>query len=260
MSGLLVNGAIIPVAGVNIIGPHDAAWAHLSPGDCCPRRGAPQQWFLHKTIADDPEKLLPGAGPVGGARATADFWASDPNHSGAHIVVGHDGETACLADLVLVAAYHATVSNMLSVGLETKEVAGGGFYEAAAKAVIAVTIAGCRALGIQLVAQWPYRGHPLARMKDGGRDCYGIFGHRDNTESRGRWDPGDMLFSMLHDAGVALVDFDAGGDRTHVSAIQRELAADGFYKGAVDGLAGLGTRDALKAAGYIDGIYALGKA
>jgi len=263
MKGLVINGKVFPVDGVRVIGPSDPGGVALSPGDGCPRRAWPHQWFLHKTIADDPEKLLAGTGPsahAGGAADTAAYWAGDPQHSGAHLVVGHDGTVLQTADLATVAAYHAEQSNMSSVGLETKELAGGGFYAACARAVVAVTVAGCRALGIQLVAQWPYRGRPLTRMKDGGRDCYGIFGHRDNTERRGRWDPGDLLFSMLRDAGVALVDFEAGADRTYIAAIQRVLAADGFYSGAIDGLAGLGTRDALLAAGYRDGIYALGRA
>lgn len=263
--GLLIGGRIVPVDGVDIIGPHDAAWSHLSPGDCCPRPGGAaswvRQWFLHKTIGDDPEKLLPGAGPAGGEEVTAEAWANDPRHSGAHLVTGHNGRVACLADLLLVEAFDATVSNRYSVGHETKELPGGGFYEAAARATIATCLAGCRELGIQWQCpKLPYRGVPLRRMADGGRDLVGIFGHRDNTTQRGRWDPGDIFFEMLVAAGVRAFDFDADEDLAFWKPVQADLAARGLYHGAIDGVPGPGTTAALRADGYIDGIFALGKA
>lgn len=262
MSGLLINGIVHPVEGVTIIGPHDAAWAHLSPGDGCPRGNhRPQQWFLHKTIADDPERLLPGSGPVGGARATATAWFDDAHSAGGHVITGHDGETACLCDLATWASYHARQSNFLSVGHEMKELHGGGFYEACVAAAVKVTIAGCRLLGIPLMAHWPYRNNtPLARMANGGIDCYGIFGHRDNTTERGRWDPGDIVYDYLRDAGVVLLDYAANKDREYVSVIQVELKRGGFYAGAIDGLSGQGTVAGLRAAGYVDGCHAAGKA
>jgi len=269
VSGLLVDGKVIPVPGVQVIGRHEEAWAFLSPGDCRPRRDGsghavwPHQWMLHKTIADDPEKLIPGIGPsggAGGARPTAEYWQNDPKHSGAHLITGHNGELVCLADLVQVMAYHATVSNLYSVGHETKELVGGGFYEAAARTTVEVTLAGCRALGIQWQMPHQYSGQPLTRMMvDGGRDCFGIFGHRDNTTARGRWDPGDILPDMLHERGVMRFDFEHREDIAFWMTVQTELAARKFYHGAIDGIPGPGTTAALKADGYIDGILALGK-
>lgn len=261
MSGLLIGGKLVPVPGVTVIGPHDAAWAHLSPGDCRWRLVWPHQWMLHKTIADDPEKLLPGSGPsgdAGGARATADYWANDPKHSGAHLITGHDGELVCLADLALVEAYHATVSNGFAVGHETKELPGGGFYEAAAATTVVSTLVGCRALGIQWQCPLSYAGRPLTRMLDGGRDCVGIFGHRDNTERRGRWDPGDILFDMLAKHGVMRFDFEKGDDLEFWRQVQADLNRNGHHLG-VDGVPGALTTAALKLEGYTDGIFALGK-
>lgn len=259
MSGLLIAGVIVPVAGVTIIGTHDAAWAHLSAGDGTTRTRWPQQWILHKTIADDPERMLPGAGPSGGDEATAENWAADPKHSGAHLVTGHDGRVACLADLVLVEAYHATVSNPYSVGHETKELVGGGCYEAAMRSTVEVCLAGCRALGIQWQCPLAYNGHPLRRMVNGGADLVGIFGHRDNTESRGRWDPGDLLFSMLKARGVQAWDFDAGEDLAFWRSVQLDLNSRGHGL-VVDGVPGAKTTEALRADGYVDGIWALGRA
>lgn len=259
MSGLLIDGELVLVPGVTIINPTDAAWSHLSPGDCRPRRNRPQQIILHKTIADDPEKVLEGTGKPGGAERTAEYWAGDPQHSGAHLVTGDDGVVACLADLVQIEAYHATVSNAYSIGYETRELPGGGVYEAALAATIAVTLAIVEHLGIQLQMPSSYNGHPIKRMAvDGGRDMIGVFGHRNNTESRGRWDPGDVLFDMLRAHGAESFDFDKGQDKIVWAKRQEDLVAKG-YKLIVDGIPGPATTAALKAEGYRGGIYALGK-
>lgn len=267
--GLLINGQVVPVPGVQVISPNQTGWAHLSPGDCRPRTAyrngdvvtlKPQMWILHKTIADDPEILMPGLGPPGGAERTAEYWEASPRASGAHLVTGHDGIVACLADLWIVEAYHATISNQYSVGHETCELVGGKFFEAAMNATVQTCLTGCEALGIQL--QTPcaghYKGHPWKRMLDGGRTCVGIFGHRDNTEDRGRWDPGDMLFDALRARGVESFDFEKEEDLHVWMDRQRTLNKQG-YNLVVDGIPGPATTAALKSEGYRNGIYALGK-
>jgi peptidoglycan hydrolase-like protein with peptidoglycan-binding domain len=141
-----------------------------------------------------------------------------------------------------------------------KEKPGGGVYEATLDTAVKVCIATCRALGIQL--QMPklgtYTGHPIPCMSDegktpGGPDTIGIFGHRDNTERRGRWDPGEAVFQRLAALGVEQLDFAAGEDREVWASRQRALGLP------ADGIPGPGTVAALKAAGYTDGIWALGK-
>jgi hypothetical protein len=255
---LLIDGELVGVPDVTVIGPHDAAWSHLSPGDCRPRSVRPFQIILHKTIADDVEKVLAGSGKPGGAERTAEYWAGDPQHSGAHLVTGDDGVVACLADLVRVEAYHATVSNLYSIGFETRELVGGGVYADALTSTVAVTLAIVEHLGIQLQVPRSYSGHPIKRMLDGGRDMIGIFGHRDNTESRGRWDPGDILFNMLRAHGAESFDFDAGEDRRVWSARQVALQAKG-HSLVADGIPGPKTTAALKLEGYRGGVFALGK-
>lgn len=254
MSGLLIHNLTVLVPGVAILQPGDEPWVH------CPaykmRTAWVRQWFLHKTIADDPERIVGARGPIGGDMQTIQAWRGGVD--GAHLVVGYDGRVCCLADLALLETYHATVSNAWSVGLEMKEQAGGGVFQATLDATVAVTIAGCRALGIQL--QMPklgtYTGHPIRRMTDGGPDMIGIFGHRDNTERRGRWDPGELIFQALADHGVEQFDFAAGEDRTVWAARQRSI---GIAPSACDGIPGPKTVLALKAAGYVDGIWALGR-
>jgi hypothetical protein len=261
MSGLLIHGASIDVDGVHIITSADAAWCRVPRSQPRPTSWV-RQYILHKTIADDPEKVLPGTGPAGGDQQTIDGWKNGVD--GAHLVTGYDGRTCCLADLGLTDIFHATASNAWSVGHEMKEQTGGGVFQATLDAAVKVCIASCRALGIQL--QMPklgsYTGHPIARMNDqgatpGGPDMIGIFGHRDNTERRGHWDPGDAIFKLLAAHGVEQFDFAAGEDRAVWMKRQRDL---GVPANEADGIPGPATVAALKAAGYIDGIWALGQA
>jgi hypothetical protein len=255
---LLIQGELVIVPGVDIIGPHERAWSYLDPGDCRPRSNRPHMVVLHKTLADDPEKILAGAGKPGGAERTAEYWEQDPKHSGAHLVTGDDGVVACLADLVNVEAYHGNQANLYSIGFETRELVGGGVYQAALNSTVAVVLAIVEHLGIQLQVPTPYRGKPLRRMADGGSDLIGIFGHRDITDQRGVWDPGDILFQMLRASGAEMFDFDLGQDKVVWAKRQEDLNAKG-YKLGVDGIPGPATTAALKAEGYRGGVYALGK-
>ena len=262
--GLLIGGGLCPVPGVNVIGPHDADWAHLSPGDYVMRQTLwVRQYILHKTVADDPEQILGGVGPTGADERTAEGWqaefAHDRRYAGAHLLTGHDGRVACLADLRNVETFHATVSNAWSVGHETCELKGGGVYAAAMSATVETCLTACAALGIQL--QMPklgsYTGHPIPRMVHGGPDMVGIFGHRDNTEQRGKWDPGEALFEMLAARGVEQMDFAGGEDLKIWTRRQLALVKLGHAL-TCDGVAGPGTRAALLAAGFPGGIFALG--
>jgi hypothetical protein len=228
--------------------------------------------MVHKTIADDPEVLIEGKGPAGGARRTAEYWQQDPIYGGAQIVFGDDGEIACLCDLYDVEAFHATASNRYSVGSELREVGplrgqkGGKFYRAALDANVNAIMVGAPKLGIQLQMQrrGTYTGHPIPRMDDrggtpGGPDMVGIFGHRLNTERRGKWDPGEIVFDELAARGVEEFDFAKREDMQAWRERQRELQREG-HDLQITGIADAATVAALKASGYVDGIYALGRA
>jgi hypothetical protein len=212
--GFLAAGIVIPVPGFTVIGPHEAKWAHLSPGDYRKRQGKPHQVILHTTKGDWPQKIVDGKGPAGRAQRTAEFWSGDPIYSGAHFVVGSDGEIGALADAVYDEAYHATVSNAWSIGIEIYQEPNGVIYRAALDAAAALCNALSDACGI--VKAYPSRTYPnapLARMVNGGPDCYGFFGHRDNTDRRGHGDPGDAIFELLGAThGYEGLDYDARQD------------------------------------------------
>lgn len=264
MSGLLIDGRRVDVAGVDVVSPDEEAWAHLNAGDGKPRgHKLVQQVILHKICAEALERVLAGGGPMGlreAYRWVAEMWARDPAHSGAHLVTSHNGDSACLEDLVAFMAWHAHQANAWSYGHEIAELLDGTVYQAALDAAVAITCAATRAIGIQW--QTPIRyadNRPLVRFADGGSTLIGVFGHRDVTTERNRLDPGDKVFEMLAAAGFERFDFAAGQDRDVWRKRQLELAQRGLYSGAIDGLPGPKTTAALRAAGYIDGIYALGR-
>ena len=258
MPGLLVYNKQIPIPNLTIINPRDADWCRLDPKNYAPR---PTSWvrqiILHTSKGSWPQSLVAGTGAGGKAKLVADMWRDQPRRSSAHIVIDNDGTVACLCDLATTQAFHATVSNAWSIGIKMYQEAGNGIhtvvYDAATKLVPAL----CRIFGIQFqIPKRPYSGAPLRRMIYGGRDCVGVFGHRDYTERRGRGDPGDEIFVRLARAGAEAFDHDAGEDLAAWRARQTELNERGA-KLAADGVPGPLTVAALRAAGYSDGIWSL---
>jgi hypothetical protein len=258
MPGLLVNGKQVPVENLTIINPMDAEWCRLESKDYS-RRPTPwvRQVILHTTKGNWPQTVLAGRGGGGKAKLVADMWRGDPKSSSAHLVIDNDGTVACLCDLATTQAFHATVSNAWSIGIEMYQESGNGIYEAVYDATVKLVPALCRIFGIQFqIPKRPYRNAPLRRMADGGRLCVGVFGHRDNTEQRGRGDPGDEIFARLAKAGAESFDHDAGEDLEAWKARQAELNQRGAQLVA-DGAPGPATVAALQAAGRGHGIWTL---
>lgn len=260
MPGLLIDGAEVPVSGLSIVNANDEAWAKLDARDFRPRStGWVRQIVLHTTKGVWPQAVLPGSGGGGRHRTVADFWRKDPEHSAAHLVIDNDGSIACLADLAHVAAYHATVCNEWSIGIEMYQEANGGVHEAVYASAVPLVQALCRAFGIQFqIPRRPYNNAPLARMIDGGCHVVGVFGHRDNTRRRGFGDPGDEIFRRLAANGAERFDFDAQEELETWRMRQVALNKRGAQL-TVDGVVGPQTIAALRANGVIDGVLALSK-
>jgi hypothetical protein len=258
MPGLLVNGKTYPVEDLVIVNPRDAPWCRLDARDFRPRRTPwVRQIILHTTNGAWPQRVVPGRGPGGKAQIIASSWRNEPRSSAAHIVIDNDGTVACLCDLATVEAFHATVSNAWSIGIELYQEAGSGVYEAVYASAIKLVPALCRLFGIQLqVPKSPYGNAPLRRMATGGEQCVGVFGHRDNTHERGHGDPGDEIFDRLAAAGAERFDYDAGEDLEVWRQRQRDLNTSGARL-TVDGVPGPNTVKALQAAGRADGIWAI---
>ncbi|MDQ3295056.1 MAG: N-acetylmuramoyl-L-alanine amidase [Myxococcota bacterium] len=255
MSGaLLVAGLEVSVPGLDIFSRRRTSWAKLDPGDFRMRRTSwVRQIILHTTKGTHPQHVIPGKGPNGADKIVADFWRGDPEHSAAHIVIDRDGSVACLADLAAHCAYHATTSNDWSVGLELYQERNGGIYEAVLDAAVKLVPAICEILQIPFqIAGDDYAGKPIARMLTGGPDCVGIFGHRDNTDRRGRGDPGDEIYRRLIDAGAEPLWFAQRDDIEAWSRRQRRLVLWG-ERLMVDGICGPSTLAAMRRRGFANG-------
>lgn len=249
---LLIGGKLVPVPGVAVLPPvsHGGpAWARLDPGDYRQRRGAPSQIVLHTTKGMWPQHVIPGVGPADRAERVARYWDRSDEHSAAHIVVGSDGITACLCDVATTAAFHATVANERSVGVEIYQEAGGGIHEAALSAAVRVVLTLCDALAIPpILLGARYDGKPIPELLDGGPSYRGIYGHRSNTARRGRGDPGDEIFTRLIVAGAEAMPI----SRYHANNLERQqhLVSRGA-KLALDGIPGPASIAAARAAGYV---------
>lgn len=272
MSGLLIAGALVPVAGLNITPPAShggPAWARLHPGDYMMR---PTLWvrqlILHTTGGLTPQPILEGGGKPGHARQIAEMWSGADRgggervHSAAQIVVDFDGTVVCLCDIAAIAAYHAEASNPWSIGIEMCTTPHGEIYEATLKATAKLVDFLC--WPTFPIPRWmprgPYRNEPIARMEImdhadgtiarrqlGGPGLCGVFGHRDNTSERGAGDPGDQIFRQLDVLGFERVNFDTFEDITIGKERQAFLNSRGARL-AVDGVDGVvGPRSLLAA-------------
>lgn len=272
MTGLLVNGAHEPVEGLRIVNREDEAWCRLDSRDY--RARLPREWvrqvIVHTTKGDWPQHVLQGAGPGGMAKRTADYWSisseGKKTAGGAHIVIDDDGTVACLADLQLDCAYHATTSNEWSIGIEMYQESDGALYQA--------TLVSCTLLvtwlarRFRIPMQHPsrvYSGDAIDRMKlNGGPDMVGLFGHRDNawdfvhhTSSRGRGDPGDEIYHLWEAAGSEPMDFQGDEDKrrwtTRQMTLNKGRSRDGLKPISVDGLCGPQTYDEMIRQGFASG-------
>lgn len=275
--GLLINGSTVPLQGLHIIPPASVggpAYAALGTDD---RTARPTSWvrqiIIHTTKGQWPQHEIAGAGPGGSAKVVSDFWRGDPAHSAAHLVVDTNGDVVCLCDLATTEAYHAEGCNPWSIGIEMYQLGDGGIYQATLEAtcrlVCALTMSGQSGAGLfPIPAQIPrgaYPNRPLRRMESGtgqtrkqlgGEHMPGVFGHRDNTERRGRGDPGDSIFARLLAAGFEPLDFDSSEDLARGADRQRAINAHddaSGYAGArlvCDGVFGPASAAAMRRQGF----------
>lgn len=252
MRGLLIGGALHEVPGVECLSPGagSPSWLRLAPGDYCQRKTKwVRQIVAHTTKGIAPQTIRPGKGAGGKDRVVAEFWRGDPNHSAAHIVVDTDGSVACLADLATICAYHATTANDWSVGIEMYQESDGGVYEATLASTVAVCRTICDVLGIPYqMHHAAYRNAPVERLVPGGRDCVGIYGHRDQTDRRGLGDPGGAIYARLRADGCEGFDFGRREDLDKWIGRQQKLRAMGEHVD-VDGICGPGTMAAMRRRG-----------
>lgn len=238
-TGLMIGGRAVTVNGVNVINSADAAWCRLRPSDYRPRS---TMWVrgivIHSTGGRWPMPVIETPGPGGECERYADIWATDPAHSAAHIVVDSRATVACPADIQHDCAYHATSVNDVSIGIEMAQMKDGSIHRCTIDMTVSVVRAICAAVGIPFqVCSTPYANRQIDRLALGGADCVGIYGHRDQTDQRGRGDPGDAIYAALLAAGAEQVDYAHSQDLEVGRARQAYLNAHGGHL-TVDGLIG----------------------
>lgn len=273
MSGLLVAGRIVPVPGLTIVNPRDASFARLSSGDYMLRQGRANKCIWHTTKGIWPQRVLPGKGPAGMPKRVADFFFNDPLHSASQFVLGLDGVLLQLGDAALIAAYHATTSNETSVGVEVCQLGDGSIYQAQLDSIriLAPALAEVLDFAHQVCSDDYVEGHIIERLKDGGRDCVGHFGHRDQSwkfpwqmtpeqrvrypdgyAGRGRGDPGDFVMQAVRDSDAEPLHFGRREDLAVWARRQRKLNELGATL-RVDGIAGASTMAAMRRFGFVNG-------
>jgi len=207
------------------------------------RASRPSTWVrgivLHTTQGRHPQPIKPGLGGGGSALANVKYWNRSPDYAGAHLLVDRDGVVYQTADIVLEQTWHATSVNAVTVGIEIVQESDGSLYQGQLDATLRLVNWLTEQLGIQRQIPAPYKG-PLDRLVAGGKDVVGVYGHRDQTKSRGRGDPGDGVMDMLAAAGYERFDLDLRQDL--YAWIERQLTM-GLH---ADGVAGPATVAELK--------------
>ncbi len=278
-TGLVIDGALVLVPGVSVENWHDDPRHRLRmPNDGRSRLGKRiNAVVIHSTHGvpggsdQRPQRVLPGTGPVGdGAEANLRYWTRSDANAGAHLIIDFDGQVICTADLVLEETYHATSVNDVTIGIElvqglTSTPADGApkgfafFYERQLEVLVRIVdaITAHPAIRIQRQIQSPYYGssRPCLRLVRGGKDCVGIYMHRDQTGNRGPGDAGDCVLERFLAASYEPVDFAESTDLALWKPRQAALNTKGAEL-VVDGVAGPATARAIeKFYGHAGGVW-----
>lgn len=262
MPGLVINDVEVFVPSVPILNWKDDPSLKRSHEDGRSRDGWVRSIILHTTKGipggsnKTAQTIRPGAEENHDRdRSVAKYWSTSSQQSGAHIVVDTDGSAICIADLAKETMYHATVVNNVSIGIEMYQLSDGSIYEATLKSTVAIVETLCRSFGIQRQFHYPYKGGPVPRLAAGGKDCVGVFGHRDVTTNRGAGDPGDFVFDLLRESGFEPFDFAIDADLQTWRMRQRDLVFKGYDGLSIDGIPGPRTTSSAREEGFADGMW-----
>jgi hypothetical protein len=190
------------------------------------------------------------------ARSLARYQTTTSRDVSWDYTVGRDGVVYAQSDPALEFSWHATAWNPISVGIELVQDGDGALYDGQLDALVSLVDVLTRHLRIQ--RQIPWRdGAPMLgviyRADEGGtlkgQDLVGVFGHVNNTRSRGKGDPGPAPFYALHEAGYELFDFAVGEDTKAWRDRQVRLGVK------ADGIPLDGTCDALARGGHPHGLW-----
>jgi hypothetical protein len=198
-----------------------------------------------------PQTINSGSGTSSnaGPRMSATWQADKSKFGGAHFVIDYDGMVYQCADIYTDATYHAESANGNSIGIEDCQNSDASLYEIQIQINTKLIFELTKILGIQRqICKLPYNHKPV-KCLERKLNRYGVFGHRNLTSNRGSGDPGDFILQALADAGCEQFDYDLEEDLQTWKERQQSLGI------ADDGVPGSNTVDALKSAGYSNGIW-----
>lgn len=257
MPGLIINGKEEQIPNVIVLNYKDDPRLKLKPGE--DMRSRHTRWIrsivLHNT-KNAPTTVKLGSGPSTDLdHRIARLWSTDARNAGAHLSVDWDSTVGCHCDLLLDASYHAGSMNEVSIGIEIYEDSKGVVYEDQLITVVNLVKWLCQRFGIQMQMHPWHDNSEIPRIKTGGSDCVGVFGHCHNNHKDKAYDPGFDVMKFLAAAGFREFDFvgcDVTGaywDVGYWIPIQAKLGLK------CDGVPGPKTRDALQALGFAGGLY-----
>lgn len=264
MPGLLIGGLLFDVPGATVMSPGDEPWLARQDRDGRKRRptdpAMPHQATCHTTAGKTPHIIKPGSPTydhVARIRRVCDDWRIGPRGAlqsgGAHVVVC--GKTiGQIADLAAVIMYHATKCNDFSFGVEMVQEQDGTIHEDTINTTVDLFFVACDVLGIPaFTPSTPYRkGKIIERLRYGGPDAVGWFGHCDNAWMFPEWfpaicgddtarlaylrktypngyadrsegDPGPEWRRRIKARGALAFDYDVGEDLEFTGRVQRAL-------------------------------------
>ena len=204
---------------------------------------------IHTTQGKWPQAIKLGVSPAGtGGEANARYWSRAASQAGAHLIVDTGQEILQTCDLLTEAAYHAGGVNDVTVGIEIVQASDGSLWEDQLTATVLLCDYLTKQFQIQRQIPAPYKQNtPCPRLMAGGRDFFGVYGHRDQTTDRGRGDPGDTIMQRLNAAGYEIVDVLHDADKDLWRSRQAHLNTANNAGITVDGEPGTQTCNALRA-------------
>lgn len=291
MPGVVMNGRVVPVPGIDV----QNFLEHPDLAICAPEDGflSIENWrarniTLHTTRGipggsdHRPQVLLPGLGPDTsvGLRSAA-YCRNNPDsvgkngrarNGGHHLTFDGNGKVYCHMDLIRMVGYHGRSCNRYSIGIEIwQDGKTAGLWSGQLDAVVAFLDWLTRSVvtqkeelaPIQRQVHFPYLGRPISRLGEGanGRNVLGIYGHRDADDNRGAGDPGDFIFEKLIAAGYERFNFGANEDLVAWEKRQGQFYGidpddhGHFHDPRIDGVPGPGTAAMLRRTGHAKGLW-----
>lgn len=186
-----------------------------------------------------------------GAQQYIRSWRNSKREAAAHMLIGWDGVVYQIADLQDEMAYHIPGVNRVSIGIEIVQIEGI-IYEGQLQTLALLCSHLAELFGIQPMIHLPYRGKAVERIAQG--KFFGFFGHRDARNDRGYGDPNDEPLAYLRDH-ARFEAFDVSKDED-IKAWKERQAALSINP---DGVPGGFTFNALKRAGYHNGLWVYGR-